>query len=306
MATKYSVELAVLRFEGKRFEGHTVDVECTHELIAYRTLVLECAKELWRRKNPGRVRLPNRFEGGFRVEFDRVTEGSAAIPLRRVREDVQGELLEDEFDEAAALIDSAISAADSDELLPDDLPANVVPLFSDFGRSLRTDEAIFTKARRNSSEAPYTAKARSRLAEWTPPTYDDRVDLVGEVRMANLGPGTFSLQSPQSEVLVTGRFDERQEALVLDALKNHRSVRLRVRGIGEFGTHDRQIRNLISVEDVSVAPVDADKYDETAPPIWEQLAEIGKKAPTGTWDAVPEDLSTRIDEIVYGEAKGSQ
>ncbi|MFN0300262.1 MAG: hypothetical protein ACKVQU_07890 [Burkholderiales bacterium] len=48
MAGENTVELASLRFDGKRFENHALDVECTQELIAYHTLVLECAKELWR------------------------------------------------------------------------------------------------------------------------------------------------------------------------------------------------------------------------------------------------------------------
>lgn len=104
MAGENTVELASLRFEGKRFEGHALDIECTQELIAYRTLVLECAKELWRRNNPDRVRLPKRFEDGFRLEFDRIDPGSATIPLRRVRDVLQGELdLGDDFDEAAAI-----------------------------------------------------------------------------------------------------------------------------------------------------------------------------------------------------------
>ena len=72
MANDTTIELASLRFDGKRFEDHALDVECTQELTAYRTLVLECAKELWRRKNPGRMRLPRGFEDGFRLEFDRV------------------------------------------------------------------------------------------------------------------------------------------------------------------------------------------------------------------------------------------
>ena len=38
MATENTVELASLRFDGKRFENHALDVECTQELIAYRTL----------------------------------------------------------------------------------------------------------------------------------------------------------------------------------------------------------------------------------------------------------------------------
>jgi hypothetical protein len=302
MTTDNTVDLVSLRFDGRRFENHALDVECTQELIAYRTLVLECAKELWRRNNPDRVRLPKGFEDGFRLEFDRVEPGSTVLPLRRVRDLTQGEFdLGDDFDEAAALIDAAIVAADRDDLLPDRLPATVIPLFRDFGRSLRADEVLFTKARHCDREAPYTARARARLADWIGPTYEDTVDLEGEVRMANLGPGAFKLQLSDPGILVDGRFDANQEVLVLDALKNHRSVRLRVKGTAEFSTRDRQIKRLARIEHVSLAPSDADSFDETAPPIWEQLAAIGKQAPVGTWETVRDDLSMRIDEIVYGQ-----
>ncbi|MBE7420747.1 MAG: hypothetical protein HS128_23890 [Ideonella sp.] len=305
MATDNTVDLATLRFDGKRFEGHALDVECTQELLAYRTLVLECAKELWRRKNPDRVRLPKRFEDGFRLQFDRVIPGSAALPLRRVREVVQGELdFDDDFDEAAALIDQAITAADRDDLLPDALPANVVPLFRDFGGTLRADETLFVRSRRGSAEAVYGARARQRLAEWIGPTFEDAVDLVGEVRMANVGPGAFKLQLPDGGPLIDGRFDAAHETVVLEALKSHRSVLLRVAGIAEFSTRDRQMRRLIRVDKVEVSAKAPLAYDETALPIWEELAAIGNSAPPGTWQAVPDDLSTRIDEVVYGTEDG--
>lgn len=301
MSNEATTELAALRFDGKRFEGHALDVECTQELIAYRSLILECAKELWRCKNPGRARLPRGFEDGFRVQFDRIVAGSAVVPLRRVREAAQAEFdLGDEFDEAAALVDAAIASADRDDLLPDQLPSNVIPLFSTFGRTLRDDETLFTRARNSAFEAAYTPKARARLAEWVGPTYEDRVDLVGEVRMANLGPGAFRLQVVETGVQVEGRFDATQEALVLDALKNHRSVRLRVTGTAEFSTRDRQIKRFIRIDEVGLAAAEEGAFDESAPPIWEQLTKIGLDAPPGTWDAVPNDLSMRIDEVVYG------
>ncbi len=63
MNAHITFELASLRFDGERFAGHALDVECTRELIAYRDLVLECAKTLWRRKFPDRARLPKGFEG---------------------------------------------------------------------------------------------------------------------------------------------------------------------------------------------------------------------------------------------------
>ncbi len=307
MATEVTVELASLRFDGERFKGHALDVECTQELIAYRNLVVECAKELWRRKNPGRVRLPNRFEDEFRLQFNRLDEGSAVVPLQRVRVADQSNLdwgSLDEFDEAAELIDAAITAANVDQLLPVGLPSNVIPLFRDFGKSLRSDEVLFTKARHGSFEAAYTAKARQRLTEWVGPIYEDVVDVVGEVRMANVGAGTFSLQLDELGATISGRFTSDQENEVLDALRNHRSVRLRVEGVAEFATDDRQIKRLARVDRIELAPLMDRGFDESVTPIWEQLAEIGESAPKGTWDAVPGDLSMRIDDIVYRRDTG--
>ncbi len=299
MATDIATDLGTLRFDGQRFAGHALDVECTQELIAYRNLVVECAKQLWRRKYPDRVRIPKGFEDDFRLQFSRLGEGSAVVPLQRVRTNDQGELLDDEFDEAAELIDATIAAADNDALLPAALPSNVIPLFGDFGKSLRTDEVLFTRSRHGSSEAAYTAKARKRLAEWVEPTYEDTVDVIGEVRMANVGPETFSLLLEDTKTLVRGRFSPEQESEVLDALRNHRSLRLRVQGIAEFATSDRQIRKFSRVDRVAAAALTEPDFDDTALPIWEQLAAIGGSAPAGTWDGVPNDLSMRIDEIVY-------
>lgn len=308
MAADTTVELATLRFDGKRFEEHALDVECTQELIAYRNLVVECAKELWRRKNPGRMRLPKGFEEEFRLQFDRIEPGSARIPLQRVQVE-QGNLdwgSLDEFDEAAELIDAAIAAANIDQLLPDALPTNVIPLFRDLGKSLREDEVMFTKARHCTVEAAYTAKARQRLTDWVGPSYEDMVDVVGEVRMANVGPGTFALQLDATETPLNGRFSPEQETEVLDALRNHRSVRLRVEGVAEFATNDRQIKKFTRVDKVTPAPIADVIFDESATPIWEQLAAIGESAPKGTWDVVPDDLSMRIDDVVYRRNAGQQ
>lgn len=300
MATDITIDLATLRFDGERFKGHALDVERTQELITYRNLIVECAKELWRRKHPDRSNLPKGFEKGFRLQLDRLEDGSAKIPLQRVRVDDQSDLdwgNLDEFDEAADLIDAAIAAANDDRLLPDALPSNVIPLFRDFGKTLGTDEVLFTRSRHGSTEAAYTAKARKRLTEWVGSSYEDTVDVIGEVRMANVGPGTFSLQLDGSETVVGGRFSPEQEAEVLEALRNHHSLRLRVIGIAEFATSDRQVKRFIRVDDVVHTVLAEQAFDETAVPIWEQLSAIGESAPEGMWDFVPTDLSIRLGHV---------
>ena len=298
-----SVELAILRFHGQRFERHALDVECTAELVAYRRLVLECAKELWRRKYVDRTRLPRGFEDGFRLEFDRVAPGSAAVPIRRVLGDAQDPLFNDEFAEAAELIDATIEAAARDDLLPSQLPPNVIPLFADFGRTLRADEVLYVRARGAQGEAPYNVQARTRLANWYGPSYEDRVDVVGEVRMANVGPGKFMLQVVAAGPLIEGRFNGDQEALVLEALRAHRDVRLRVAGLAEFSTRDKQMRRFARIDRVQIEAAEPVAYDESAPAIWDVLSAIGDSAPQEAWADVPADLSTRIDEVVYGRGE---
>lgn len=304
MATETTIDLASLRFDGERFSGHALDVDCVQELIAYRNIILECAKELWRRKHPDRVRLPKGFEDGFRLQFDRVDEGSAVVPLQRVVPTEQGELdwgNLDEFDEAAELVDAAISAANSDQLLPEALPANVVLLFREFGKTLRDDEVLYTHARHGTAEASYSVKARKCLSEWVGPSYEDVVDVVGEVSMANVR-GTFSLTLQETGNIVSGRFSAEQEERVLEALRNHRVARLRVAGVGEFGTHDRVIKRFVRIDDVQPSSVSDVTFVENVPAIWEQLTALGESAPKGTWDNVPTDLSVRIDELIYRQS----
>ncbi len=302
--------LAVLRFEGRRFEHHTLDIECTAELLAYRQLVLECARELWRVDHPGRVRLPKRFDEGLRLAVDRIDEGSASVPLLRVVEDVapaaeqlvleefEAPYAGDVFDRAARMIDETIAAAGSGDLLPTALPPNVIPLFAELGRSLREDEVLHIRATGRLSEVPYTHAVRRRLAAWQPPTYEDQVDVVGEVRMASVGPGRFILHQGEGWPQVEGRFAPEHETIVLDALRQHREVRLRIKGIAEFSVHDRQMRRLARIDDLELNPALGGGYDDSAPPIWEQLAALGRSDPDA-WEGLPKDLSMRIDDVVY-------
>lgn len=301
-----TIPLASLRFDGERFADHALDIDCVGELTAYKRLVMECAKELWRRAHPDYERLPKGFEEKLTLRFSEVIPGSAVVPLRRVVMQEQPPLdFDDEFDQAAALIDEAIVAADADELLPAALPRNVIPLFREFGRSLRESETLFVQSRHRSTAAPYTAKARQRLADWTEATYQDVVDAIGEVNMANVRGGAFELTVLPGQPPVKGKFTEAQEAEVLNALQSHATSRLHVRGVGEFAQSDRQLRKLLRVDTVAAATTTEPAYVEGTKPIWETLAELGASVPDEVWDKVPTDLAKRLDHYLYSsnEAK---
>jgi hypothetical protein len=301
----FDEEIATLRFAGERFDQHSLDVECTQELLSYKRLILECAKELWRRRNPNRERLPKNFEEAFTLVFSEVTEGSAVIPLKRRIEYRDGQLPlapPDEFNEAAELIDLSISAAGQDQKLPDAFPRNVVPLFKEFGKTLSSSETLFIRARYRATEAVYSPVARARLANWTESVYEDLVDLIGEVRMAQLDGGKFLLLLEDGRS-ASGRFSSAQETLVLEALSRHRDVRLRIRGIAEFNDFDRSLRRVIRVDDAQIVSGSEIPYSEGVAPIWETLAAIGTHAPSKVWEDLPTDLSKRVDDYLYRRNK---
>ena len=77
--------------------------------------------------------------------------------------------------------------------------------------------------------------------------------------MANVR-GAFSLTLRDSGPVINGRFSPEQEELVLGALRNHRTARLRVRGVGEFGTHDRLLKRIERIDEVSVASANAESF----------------------------------------------
>ena len=119
--------------------------------------------------------------------------------------------------------------------------------------------------------------------------------------MANLGPGRFELLVSRAggESVVEGKFSPADEAKVLGALHAHRTARLQVQGLGEFGTSDRLLKRFSRVDQVDLVG-ETMPYDDSAVPIWEQLSAIGRDAPASVWESVPKDLSSRLDEIVYG------
>ena len=146
---KKRYELVTHRFKGGRFDDHGLDVDVLPELIAYKTILVETAKELWRRKHTDRQRLPKNFEDSLSLKFYEIVPGSAAVPLMREIE-IQDGLLPfepppDELDEAVELVADSVELVSKDKPFPHDFPKNVIPLFSEYGRTLRADEIIELK-----------------------------------------------------------------------------------------------------------------------------------------------------------------
>lgn len=296
-------ELTTLRFTGARFERHGLDLDVLPELIAYKELIVATAKELWRATHPGRERLPRGFEEAIRISMSDVRQGSLVIPLTRDVDvpDIPFLIQEpDEIEQAVSVLDDAMSAAASDQLLPGGFPVAVLPLFEDFGRTLRPDELITLVAPGRPEPVVYSAAVRDRLAHWTEPVYQDDAIVSGEVRAADLDGGSFVLRLDTGQK-VPARFSLEHEAQVTSALQEHTTRRLRARGRGEYLQSTGALRKLLQVDELVLFPLgQPDAFDPDASPIWERVLALGAAVPAGEWEKVAPHFAERLDERLYG------
>jgi hypothetical protein len=45
-----------------------------------------------------------------------------------------------------------------------------------------------------------------------------------------------------------------------------------------------------------------DEYDDSAPPLWQSIVDLGASVPAEEWDRVPTDLAANLDHYLYGSS----
>jgi hypothetical protein len=195
----------------------------------------------------------------------------------------------------------SIDAVSADRALPDALPKNIIPLFESYGKTLRTDEHIEIKPAMRQTFTRYSARERERLLHVAKAGYEDIVDLKGEIRAADLDGNNFTLKLADG-TKVLGKFSTQQETVITNALREHASRWLHVRGNGEF-LATGALKRIVSVKDMEVQIAGDKPFDQSVRPIWEVIEEIGASVPAGEWDKVPTDGAINLDHYLYGHAK---
>jgi len=308
MARRIQHPLRELRFTGGRFEENTgwLDLDILPELLMYQKILLETAKEEWRRRNPDRERLPPGFEKSIVLGIHHIKAGSLVVPIERIIEvddDAMPLYVEDEVDEAARLIDETLLAIDEDVLLPQRLPSRILPLFEDWGKTLAPDEGIVLNGQAGRTPR-FDAGVRERLLSRKHECYEDAIDLVGEVRAAELRAhegGSFTILLANGDA-VSGFFTDEQEEEITEALHEHRQVRLKIKGVGEFEASGR-LRKILRIDHFEERSVGEIPFDQHARPIWEVIAEIGQSVPEEDWNKVPTDIAENLHHYLYGDPR---
>ncbi len=127
------------------------------------------------------------------------------------------------------------------------------------------------------------------------------LDITGEVLEADVKERQFQLWTDGSNH-VSVSFRESEEADVTTALKDHKAVRVRVKGWGEIAPNGKLLK-ITQIEELRIQPVSEVPMDRAARPIEEIIAELAAEVPQAEWDRLPRDLTEHLDHYLYGTPK---
>lgn len=297
-------EIVRLRFKGPRFEDSALDLAALIELTQFQKIVAETSRALWYAAHPGAGRLPNNFENRIRLCLRRIEPGSAVAPLEVELPGEEGEQFWPqeplpELSEAVGLAYDVVSAVEHDQSLPGKLPKSLVAEYAKWGQTLLADEEVeLTLPGRPTEPARVSRHSRERLQTFADAPYEDTTEIVGEVFEADVRQKKFQIRLVTDEQ-VSVAFTPDQEQLVTGALKDHESLRVRVRGRAQF-TDQGKPRRFIRVEDLCVVPSGPEEYNPDAPAIEDVLEDLACRIPPEEWNRLPSDLTDRLDHYLYG------
>jgi hypothetical protein len=299
--------MTTVRFEGPRFEDHGLDLDVLSELSAYKKLILETAKELWWSEHPDSERLPKGFRHYFSVKMYGIHPGAVTVDLVRTKPNPDDQLdtlfeSEDAFDKAAVLIEETIAAMASGVEIPDSFPIDVIPLFKDLGATLREDESISAKSPHRMSPSRFDRAVRERFLNWQGPSYENDIDLIGEVRNADLDEGSFSVRLTDGKK-IDGKFSPEQEKSVLSALLKHDAARLRIVGRGEYDRKSETLVKLVQVDSITLVPALGKGYNDKKPSKKDIVTDNSTGVSDEEWSKVPQDLAVLLDSYQDGTSE---
>lgn len=236
------------RFTGARFDEHTLPVDVARDFSAYETLILELAKHLYLKDHPERQRVPKGFAANFRLDIERIDEGSTKPLLALV---LAGSLAlaggeRDYFTQARDLVADCIAAPH--DALPVDFPRELLVHFNQFGRSLREGEAL-ELPRPNAASATLTPDKRKSLVLAADQVYEKEVDLLGSIAEVDWEKSTFRLRlADGSQVSVSMPDAFHNKAREFGGRPRHQVT---LKGVAAYDSWDR-LQKLVSVDSLEV------------------------------------------------------
>lgn len=238
------------KFEGARFQEHTLPLEVARDLAAYETLIIELGKHLYLREHPERQRVPKGFGAEFHLHLERIDSGSAvpvlavvtlaALPLG----EPVGQGVNPYFEQARDVVANCVAAPSGQ--LPDEFPRELLGYFNQLGRSLREDESL-----RLSSNAVLTPQRRKELVLAAARFYEREIELNGTIGEADWEKSTFRLRLPDASQVIVPMTENFQSVAREYGGRNRFGIT--IKGVGNYDSWDK-LQKVVTVESLDIQP----------------------------------------------------
>jgi hypothetical protein len=234
------------RFAGGRFDSHAIPFDVLPDLAAYRNLLVEVAKMLFKKRHNNRVRVPKGFEDSFQIGLVRVEGGHSAVavgvrlPPRQIAPQGHLEFLDHkEFDEAKTYVDELIRRIQDTGDVPNDFPPELAGRFNPFGQSLQSDEYI-ELGYDTPNPVRYDTFIRKRIVLSREKTYENAVNSIFTLDGGIASSGTVHVKDEAG-----APFDFRPiSEFEFNKAYERRTQRVRLVGTGLYDRSDR-LRRLL-------------------------------------------------------------
>ena len=243
--------VATLKFSGKRFRNGAFDLTAVGELERFQGVVLETAKFLWRKANPGSPGLPSRFDERISLCFRGTEAGGSVVPIEYLSSSCQHDIVSVDKKYVTDSIDLAykiISAIDGNQLVPKGVTRKLLAEYKQLGKGLDENE-VMAFAPPHKPFVELNSEFKNCLASRLNSTYEDVIDIYASVYKVNMKKKSCLFASAYGSATQLSFNDEHTKSII-KALSKYRTHWVRIRGRGQFNDEGK-LEKVISVAGVT-------------------------------------------------------
>ena len=291
-----------LKFSGGVYDAHVLDEAALVEITKLMRAITETGRTLWRHDHPERERLPRRFDESLKVALERIDESSAVPVLVRVNQPSEPQMFADDLTASVNFVATSFRASRNGMSFPEGLTTDLCDRYSQLGTALPSDSSL-TLEPPGTDSIPIDDASRLAFRNRIPDTTMDLIDVTGRILAVDVHLRVFQIWL-DSTTKAQAAFNDAQERQVINALKDHDSVRVRLCGTGRL-LRTGEIYRIDQVDRVDTLGDETRSFDPDAPTIAEMVKVAFADVSDDVWSTFPSNLSERHDEYLATGEMGS-
>lgn len=244
------------KFNGTRFDNHTLPVSVASDLAAYEALLIDVAKYLYLKDHPDRQRVPKGFTD-VHLDIMSIEEGSVIPALQLVSAAVLssqlvlydgGDSQRHYLEHARDLVAECIQAPASS--LPPNFPKDALIYFNKLGRSLREGETLELYSANGKKTATLTSEKRKELVLAINAVYEREVELSGYIEEIDTHRHSLRLRIDDNiavSIIVPEDYINNDIKLALGKDRHH----IIIKGIAQYDSQEK-LQKIMSYQNIEL------------------------------------------------------